>query len=57
MLIYMTRRLLSLSFTVGLYRTYISSAEGDKILEEARTESSPGVRAFTFIGKYESFFG
>ncbi|MEP6741939.1 MAG: ABC transporter substrate-binding protein [bacterium] len=39
---------------VGLYRTYISSAEGDQILEEARTESRPGVRA-SFYRKYESF--
>ncbi len=30
---------------VGLYRAYLSSADGDQILEEARTESRPGVRA------------
>jgi hypothetical protein len=30
---------------IGLYRAYISSADGDQILEEARTESRPGVRA------------
>jgi ABC-type transport system substrate-binding protein/serine/threonine protein kinase len=39
---------------VGLYRAYISSAEGDPILEEARTESRPGVRALLYR-KYESF--
>ncbi|MGI8732588.1 MAG: ABC transporter substrate-binding protein [Pyrinomonadaceae bacterium] len=39
---------------VGLYRSYISSADGDQILEEARTESRPGVRA-SLYRKYESF--
>ncbi len=39
---------------VGLYRPYISSADGDQILEEARTESRPGVRA-SLYRKYESF--
>jgi ABC-type transport system substrate-binding protein len=39
---------------VGLYRSYISAAEGDQILEEARTESRPGVRA-SLYRKYESF--
>ena len=39
---------------VGLYRSYISSADGDQILEEARTESRPGVRALLYR-KYESF--
>jgi ABC-type transport system substrate-binding protein len=39
---------------VGLYRAYISSAEGDPILEEARTESRPSVRALLYR-KYESF--
>ncbi|HZE71807.1 MAG TPA: ABC transporter substrate-binding protein [Pyrinomonadaceae bacterium] len=39
---------------MGLYRPYISSSEGDHILEEARTESRPGVRA-SLYRKYESF--
>lgn len=39
---------------VGLYRPYISSADGDQTLEEARTESRPGVRA-SLYRKYESF--
>jgi ABC-type transport system substrate-binding protein/serine/threonine protein kinase len=39
---------------VGLYRPYISSADGDQILEEARTESRPGVRA-SLYRKYEGF--
>jgi ABC-type transport system substrate-binding protein len=39
---------------MGLYRTYISSSDGDQILEEARTESQPGVRA-SLYRKYESF--
>jgi ABC-type oligopeptide transport system substrate-binding subunit len=38
---------------VGLYRTYISSAEGDQILEEARTENRPSVRA-SLYRKYEN---
>ena len=39
---------------VGLYRTYVTSAEGDQILEEARTESRPGVRS-SLYRKYENF--
>lgn len=39
---------------VGLYRSYISSADGDHILEEARTEGRPGVRS-SLYRKYESF--
>jgi ABC-type transport system substrate-binding protein len=39
---------------VGLYRSYLSSAEGDQILEEARTESRPGVRS-SLYRRYESF--
>jgi ABC-type transport system substrate-binding protein len=39
---------------VGLYRTYVSSADGDQILEEARTESRPGVRSLLYR-KYETF--
>jgi ABC-type transport system substrate-binding protein len=39
---------------VGLYRSYVSSADGDQILEEARTESRPGVRA-SLYRKYETF--
>ncbi|HYR76424.1 MAG TPA: ABC transporter substrate-binding protein [Pyrinomonadaceae bacterium] len=39
---------------VGIYRAYISSAEGDQILEEARTENRPAVRA-SLYRKYESF--
>ena len=38
----------------GLYRTYVSSADGDQILEEARTESLPGVRS-SLYRKYENF--
>jgi len=38
---------------VGLYRNYISSPEGDEILEEARAESRPGIRA-TLYRKYEN---
>ncbi|MDQ3172988.1 MAG: ABC transporter substrate-binding protein [Acidobacteriota bacterium] len=40
--------------SVGLYRAYISSADGDQILEEARTEGRPGLRAALYR-KYESF--
>lgn len=39
---------------VGLYRSYISSVEGDQILEEARTESRPGVRS-SLYRRYENF--
>jgi len=39
---------------VGLYRPYISSTDGDQSLEEARTESRPGIRA-SLYRKYESF--
>lgn len=39
---------------VGIYRAYISSREGDQILEEARTESRPAVRGALYR-KYESF--
>jgi ABC-type transport system substrate-binding protein len=39
---------------VGIYRAYISSTDGDQILEEARTESRPGVRA-SLYRKYEGF--
>ena len=39
---------------VGLYRSYVSSGEGDQILEDARTESRPGVRS-SLYRKYESF--
>ena len=39
---------------IGLYRSYVSSADGDQILEEARTESRPGVRA-SLYRKYETF--
>lgn len=39
---------------VGLYRTYVASADGDQILEEARTESRPGVRS-SLYRKYENF--
>src|SRR5688572_11048361 len=39
---------------VGLYRTYVASADGDQILEEARTESRPGVRS-SLYRKYETF--
>ncbi len=39
---------------VGLYRTYVSAADGDAILEEARTESRPGVRSLSYR-KYENF--
>jgi ABC-type transport system substrate-binding protein len=38
---------------VGLYRSYLSSPEGDQILEEARAESRPGVRA-SLYRKYEN---
>ncbi len=39
---------------VGLYRTYVSSSEGDQILEEARTENRPGLRA-SLYRRYENF--
>src|SRR5262249_41481081 len=39
---------------VGLYRSYVSSADGDQVLEEARTESRPGVRS-SLYRKYENF--
>lgn len=39
---------------VGLYRPYISTRDGDQFLEEARTESRPGVRAQLYR-KYETF--
>jgi ABC-type transport system substrate-binding protein len=39
---------------MGLYRSYVSSIDGDQILEEARTESRPGVRS-SLYRKYESF--
>jgi ABC-type transport system substrate-binding protein len=39
---------------VGLYRNYIASPEGDHILEEARAESQPSVRA-SLYRKYENF--
>jgi ABC-type transport system substrate-binding protein/serine/threonine protein kinase len=39
---------------VGLCRPYISSTDGDHTLEEARTESRPGVRAALYR-KYESY--
>ena len=39
---------------VGLYRSYVSSSDGDQILEEARTESRPGVRS-SLYRRYESF--
>ncbi len=39
---------------VGIYRAYISSTDGDQILEEARTENRPAVRA-SLYRKYESF--
>jgi len=39
---------------VGLYRSYISAPDGDQLLEEARTESRPGIRA-NLYRKYESF--
>src|ERR1043166_5251685 len=38
---------------VGVYRGYIASAEGDQILEEARTESRPGISA-SLYRKYEN---
>ncbi|HSB09208.1 MAG TPA: ABC transporter substrate-binding protein [Blastocatellia bacterium] len=38
---------------VGLYRNYVASAEGDQILEEARAESRPSVRA-SLYRKYEN---
>jgi len=39
---------------VGLYRSYVSSADGDQVLEEARTEGRPGVRS-SLYRKYENF--
>jgi ABC-type transport system substrate-binding protein len=39
---------------VGLFRNYIFSAEGDQILEDARAESRPAVRA-SLYRKYENF--
>ncbi|HLA11415.1 MAG TPA: BREX system ATP-binding domain-containing protein, partial [Pyrinomonadaceae bacterium] len=39
---------------VGLYRTYVSSGEGDPLLEEARTENRPSLRASQYR-KYEGF--
>jgi ABC-type oligopeptide transport system substrate-binding subunit len=39
---------------VGLYRNYVSSPEGDQILEDARAESRPSVRAALYR-KYEHF--
>lgn len=39
---------------VGLYRSYVSSADGDQTLEEARIESRPGVRS-SLYRKYENF--
>jgi ABC-type transport system substrate-binding protein/serine/threonine protein kinase len=39
---------------LGIYRAYISSTEGDQILEEARTENRPAVRA-SLYRKYETF--
>lgn len=39
---------------VGLYRAYVSSPAGDQFLEEARTESRPGVRA-SLYRRYEGF--
>ena len=39
---------------VGLFRSYISSPDGDQTLEEARTESRPAVRAGLYR-KYESY--
>ena len=39
---------------MGLYRDYISAPTGDQILEEARTESRPAVRAALYR-KYEGF--
>jgi len=39
---------------VGMYRSYITSPEGDQILEEARTESRPGVRS-SLYRKYENY--
>lgn len=38
----------------GLYRSYVSAADGDQILEEARTESRPGVRS-SLYRKYENY--
>jgi oligopeptide transport system substrate-binding protein len=38
---------------LGLYRNYISLEEGDQILEEARAESRPGVRA-SLYRRYEN---
>ncbi|HEX6729825.1 MAG TPA: ABC transporter substrate-binding protein [Pyrinomonadaceae bacterium] len=39
---------------VGLYRSYVSAADGDQVLEEARTESLPGVRS-SLYRKYENY--
>jgi oligopeptide transport system substrate-binding protein len=39
---------------VGIYRAYISSTEGDQILEEARTENRPAARA-SLYRKYEGY--
>ena len=39
---------------MGLYRTYVSSSEGDQVLEEARTENRPSFRAALYR-KYESY--
>src|SRR6185369_17274600 len=39
---------------MGLYRSYVSSSDGDQLLEEARTESRPGVRS-SLYRRYESF--
>ena len=38
---------------VGLYRSYISSTEGDQVLEEARVESRPSARTALYR-KYEN---
>ncbi|HSU89766.1 MAG TPA: ABC transporter substrate-binding protein, partial [Terriglobia bacterium] len=38
---------------MGVYRSYIASSEGDQVLEEARTESRPAVRA-SLYRKYEN---
>ena len=39
---------------LGLYRNYVASVEGDQILEEARAESRPSVRA-SLYRKYENY--
>ena len=39
---------------VGLYRNYVASAEGDRILEEARSESRPSARA-SLYRQYENY--